>query len=580
MNKRKSLCITLIFLSISYTFLCIFTISSNSKDFYFNNIDKNEELDIREDKLNTADFSPKPINYTSIYRNSTDGIIRRGFESVEFKINASGYFEDNGANYTIMQVKFIDNTIKNFTMQFYDNHNFSYTYKPEVDAPLGFHIVKFYIFNKSLEDGTMILLNTQSTLTNFTIRSTSMVGFNSTEYYRGEYLLADINIDNSNNYDWEVSVVNSTDSSNQKQLLIIPDSNPFQAYFSIDEKFDLVNIPYYLVVNLSAKSGGPSIPDYFGFNVKNNNPIINMISLNPDSVFRTEICEVLLNASDIENIPANLSVSMEILDPNGESINLLEPDLENNNDGTFEGSFSIPANKIKGDYRILFTVDDLNFGSTTIEKEITIKNNLPEIDGYEINDIDTDEPISVNYGDDLKFKFDVDDIEGVAYVTIELILEDATDEDEEEFEITREYEDDLEIVIRTEDLAGGTWTVYVSVTDTDGETTELGDNFDNGPQQITVIPDLLSTYLAWITLIVGSILGIIAGLGIGFYLKKSKYPESKSEEEKVIQQKKPKTVKESITPTKPKAIEKETEKKPEKKESIEPVTKRKIKRKL
>ena len=569
MNKRKSLFIIVFFLTISITFLSIVASSTENKNDYMFTINQENNFLNKEDELKTSNGEIS-LSYSSIFRNTT--IIRRGFDSINITVNVSAFAT---ATKTYMRIYFTNNTNVLINMSYIPgtNKNFTYTYTPEGYAPLGIQRVNFEILNNSDYQ-----LNTGDIYTNFTIRSNSMVGFNSSQYYRNQYLLADITIDNSENFQWEVSAVNSTDILHQKTLTIVY-QNPFQVKFLIDDNFDIVNKDYYLKVNMS-ENGVQWIADYFGFYVNNTNPIFyeNTIQFNPTSVFRTERCDIRVNVNDSESNPSNINVKIRLIDPNRNVA--YTQTLYYSGNGQFIGNFTISAGSPKGIYEVEFEATDDNGGKSTVLKKITIKNNLPKIDGFEINDIDTDEPISVNYGDDLKFKFDVTDVEGVAYVTIKLIMEDATSDDVEEYEITREYEDDLEITIRTEDLAAGTWTVYVSVTDTDGATTDLADNFDSGPQQITVIPDLLTSVMPWITLIVGSILGIIAGLGIGFYMRKSKYPESKPEEAKPITKKKTIKVKESITPTKPKAIEKESVKKPEKKEPKEPTTKRKIKRKL
>ncbi|MFW9898601.1 MAG: hypothetical protein ACFFDO_05010, partial [Candidatus Thorarchaeota archaeon] len=203
------------------------------------------------------------------------------------------------------------------------------------------------------------------------------------------------------------------------------------------------------------------------------------------------------------------------------------------------------------------------------------KNNLPAIDGYEINNYDTDESISVLYGEDLVFEFDVFDVEGVAYITLLLI-----NEDDDEYEITREYEEDLEITVRTVELITGTWDIYVYVTDTDGATVGLDDDFDTAPQKITIIPDTLGEMLSWIMLALGLISGVLFGTAISYYILKSQKLKPEKEidviEKKLKKEKIPRKVK--PTPVKREAAKKLIEEeKPEKKEPKPP---RKIKRKL
>jgi hypothetical protein len=253
-------------------------------------------------------------------------------------------------------------------------------------------------------------------------------------------------------------------------------------------------------------------------------------------------------------------------------------------DGIFEGNFTIDASSPKGNYKVEFEASDQNGGMGIEGAYINIKNNPPEIDGFEINENETDERISVRYGEDLTFKFDVDDIEGISYVTVNLKAEDAIEGQEDEYEISAEFEDDLEIIIRTEDLVTGTWTVYISVTDIDGETTDLDDNFDTGPQQIIIIPDILSSILPWLTLIIGAIIGLIVGIGIAYYRAKAKYLKYKETEEKVPSKKESVSAKKPMKGEKPSIKPEVVKKKPEeiieKKEPERIIDKRKIKRKL
>ena len=121
--------------------------------------------------------------------------------------------------------------------------------------------------------------------------------------------------------------------------------------------------------------------------------------------------------------------------------------LDNNADGTFRGSFSVSASSPRGNYEAKFIATDLDLGTGNGQKIITVKNNPPEIDGYEINDIDTDERISVPYGDDLEFDFDVSDVEGISYITVKLIMEDYVGDEEDEYEVSMAYEEAPEFIL-------------------------------------------------------------------------------------------------------------------------------------
>ena len=405
-----------------------------------------------------------------------------------------------------------------------------------------------------------------------------MINFNSSEYLRGEYLLADLN-DISDNFYWSLSVVNDTVAP--QQTLFELGDNILQINFEINESFDQFNRDYYIRVELTEKPPGKTVSEYFKFFIRNTVPLIiqSTVKFNPTSVFRAKYCVVDLNVSDVEYSGPFINVTMILEDPNGNT--LPAEALDNNNDGSFTKTFSVGTNRPAGNYRVKFEAKDPSDDTGEFSTFLTVKNNPPEIDSYEINDIDTDERISVLYGEELVFDFDVYDDEGIAYITVKLI-----DQDDEEYEITREYEDDLEITIRTEDLITGTWTVYVSVTDTDGMTTKLDSDYDTGPQEITIIPDLLSDILPWIMLFIGLGIGLIGVIVVALARGKSKELTRKiTKEKKVVAEKKPvkakRPKKEKIEPVKKEIVKKEVE--PQKAEEEKPkkiTTKRKIKRKL
>lgn len=548
--------------------LSIIIIPSHKQGNYLQyNLDNNENI--------TKEKIPKTSNgdlsYSDFSQNAS--IIRRGFESIFFEVNVS---DIQYANETHLEITFTNNSIKEFNMTYAPGtmKNFTYEYRPKGYAPLGFQRVRFLVYDEADD-----LINTEANYhTNFTIRSTSMVNFNSSEYYRGDEAVADITIDGSENYDWKIAIVNTTDKS-QQQILEEFQNDPFQINFSIDERFDKLGSHYYVAVNMTEDSSTWNA-DYFGFLINNLNPSINNIKFNPTSVFRGQFCAVTLNASDIESTVSE--VEMKITDTFGQSLSLAHPYLFNSQGNIFKGNFTIRAGGPKGNYIVEFTARDIDGGETTESTGILVRNNPPEINGYEINDIDTNERISVAYGDDIDFKFDVFDVEGISYITVKLIMQDPISDKEDEYKASVAYEDGTELTIRTEDLTPGTWTVYVSVTDTDGETTDLDNDYNTGPQQITVVPDLLSDILPWVMLVIGSIIGIITGIGIGYHVGRSKY--TRPIEEKISPTKKPKKemrpLKEKEIPTKPKRIKEEIKIEPEKEAPKKPTPKRKIKRKL
>lgn len=541
-----------------------------------NNQTNEENKDL--DKLDIK-FKPKmsnglkSLNYSNIFRNATT--IYRGFlqdlHSVNFTVNASGFLTVHHMN---IQIYFPDNTDETYPMTDLTNDNFTYTYTPGYDAPLGFHKVKFIVYN-----GTGFILNTQTTISNFTVKSNCLIGLDpeKSEYRRGETLETSLIVYDFVPYSfkWNITVVDNVNENIQKNIFNVG-NDLFHIKIEINETYEQMNKNYFIKVNMTDVNNNykRTAVAYFQFKVLLPVSILTSIIFNPTSIFREKSCNLDTNVSYIQNdLRIELiNVSLTLIDTNINDLLLI-----NNNDGTFSNTFSVdatyPARKYHYVIKTLYNLEEIE----QYKGAINVKNNPPEIDGYEINDYDTDESISVNYGEDLVFEFDVSDIEGVAYITLLLI-----NEEDDEYEITREYESDLEITVRTAELITGTWEIYVYVTDTDGETVGLDDDFDTAPQKITVIPDTLSNILPWIMLIIGLIIGILVGTGITYYTMKSKMliykPEEKIEalEKRSKKEKKPK--KPEPPPTKPKPTKKLIEEeKPEKKELRKP---RKIKRKL
>ena len=425
-------------------------------------------------------------------------------------------------------------------------------------------------------------MNTDQPVANFTIISNSMVGFTEkNEYHRNNVLIAHLGY-LGNDFSWLIQVSNDTDIFREKISFNVG-TNITTISFPINSSFAQENKFYYIKVNLTKISKNINFAEYFYFKVLSPESLIvsSTIKFTPTQVYRTQACSLYLNVSQNDLIIENIDVSLNLIDTNG--INLPTTYLTNNNDGTFRGGFNVAATKPIGSYRytLIAEYNGDNFDEYT--SYIKILNNPPLIDSYEINNFDTDERISVLYGEDLDFEFDVSDIEGIAYVTILLI-----NEDDDEYEISKEYEDDLEMTVRTAELITGTWDIYVSVTDIDGVSVNLDDDFDKAPQRFTIIPDIIGGIFPWVTLFIGIILGTIVSYGIIYYLKKPKYkpevekeliprkikPERKLKPEKIPKKAKP-------TPIEREPVSKEiTEEKPEKKEPRKITPPRKIKRRL
>ncbi|MFX0187578.1 MAG: hypothetical protein ACFE8A_07580 [Candidatus Hodarchaeota archaeon] len=566
MKRKNAICTILIFFLLLSLFLNVGIFSIN------NQINKNNKF-FKEKEYMEIDLQPKTsqsLNYSSIYKNAS--IIYRGFHSINFTINASDF---QYVNYTRIRISFRNNTVGIYDMTYVPgtNKNFTFTYTPAYNAPLGLHEARFIVYNK-----TGVELNTQTTVSNFTVKSNCMVGLDpeKSEYRRGETLSTSLIVYDFDpyNFKWNVTIVDSVNESNQKNVFNVG-NDLLHIELEINETFEQTNKKYYIKVNMTDINTYQRIAAaYFQFKVLLPESILKQssITFNPTSIFRTQSCTLNLNVSAQENglSIGLINVTFILKDTNSIIVNNIN--LMRKADDTFSTSFSVVATSPKGTYTYVIKTFYKNEEIEQYSGTLSVKNNLPDIDGYEINNYDTDESISVLYGEDLVFEFDAFDVEGVQYITLLLI-----NEDDDEYEITREYEEDLEITVRTAELIIGTWDIYVYVTDTDGATVGLDDDFDTAPQKITIIPDTLGEMLSWIMLVLGLISGVLFGTAISYYMMKSK--KLKPEKEIEVIEKKPKKEKISrLTPVKREAAKKLIEEeKPEKKEPKPP---RKIKRKL
>jgi len=563
-TKKYKIIILILFIFFgSFFSLANFTLKNSQSQISNSNLSQNKDI-----------FVPKisgPLPYGAIKRNVTS--IYRLFESINISIDTSSFLY---ANYAKMHISFSDNSTGEYNMHFDGNDQFSYIYKPEYDAPLGFHTVSFSIYNE-----THTLLHNQSTFTNFTIKTNYMINFDQSEYYIEDRLNAELIVSNFSNYDftWNITLVDSLDEETQNNLIDLEKDSVQFAFRIINETFIEKNSLYYIQLNMTDKKTGRRETAYFPFYVRNNDPTItSAIIFSPEEIFRTEDCTVSFNVTDIESLPKNLQPVINVFDAQGKFLN--QYSLEFESDNLFSGTFSIPSNKPIGNYKIDVAVADEHAGTFSKEAFIIVKNNPPEIHSYTINQKSMNQSISVPYGRNLVFKFNVSDIEGVSYVKVALL-----DEKSEWFNITRAYSgENTEITIRTVDLISGTWIVYIYVIDSDGAITSLIDDYNLAPQGITIIPDIISSYLPWIMFFTGICIGTLVGVVSIYSYLKTKYVES----QKLTQRRK------EITPKKPsfkkklkrKPIERKVEKKekeelkPEIEEDKEPVTKRKIKRQL
>ncbi|TET04536.1 MAG: hypothetical protein E3J90_01075 [Promethearchaeota archaeon] len=570
MIKRKRFIKNVIFaLTLFSIILSIWAISINVGNI--TTLDNDKFLvDFKNDpELKTASNGNPPLDYSDVSQNAS--MIYRLFESVKFNINASKF--DN-PNYTIIQIHYSNGVVGDFSMTNV-GENFTYTFNPGYNTPLGFQNVSFLIYNESAS-----LLSSSTPITNFTITSNYFISLDKTEYNRGDTVYAELGVSNypqPYDFNWNVSVVDN-DNETLQNVLFDVGNDLFQTSILIDDRFEFSNKIYYFKLNMTDVSSGTKEAAYLPFKVLNTLPQISVptvkFSVNP--LKRAEDCIITLNVTeeDPNTLPENLTVSMVIQTSTGE---LLAPiELTNHNNWTFSTTFSVATNKSLGIYQINIEAEDQYNGIDTYTTSITIENNPPRILSYSVNGLSMNQSITLNYGEDLVFNFDVTDVENtIAYITVALI-----DDKNTWYNITREYTPGMRITIRTEELITGIWYAYISVTDIDGATTYLNSDFDLGPQEINIVPDLLTPILPWISFSIGIMLGVLAGVGILYKKFKIKSMDlKKAPSKKSTQQKPAKKVKPDSS------RKKDEEEKIEKAEvrEVKPPSKepqRKIKRKL
>jgi len=508
-----------------------------------------------------------PIANWAITQNATS--VYRLFESINFTLNTLEYSD---VDYTRMQISFTNGSNIDYDMTLVGLNEYHYEYRPEYNAPLGFQNVSFLLYNN-----TDALLNAHTTYTNFTIKTNYMVITNSSEYYIGDDLYAELSVNNFGSYEfgWNITIVNSTIELLQNNIFNLEDDLVQFTFRITNETFhNYVGQTFYIKLNMTNKTLGHKAAAYFPFKVLNSDPTIDesSITFSLSEIFRTEECEISFNVTDIEDPSQDLDVSMTLEDPEGDFVATIIIDYNTGNN--FSKLFSIPAGSPTGKYRITINAEDQNGGVSSFLTFITAKNNLPEIHSYLVNGKSMDEPISILYGNDLIFSFNVSDVEEVAYIKVALI-----DENNKWYNVSISYTGiNTQITIRTIELITGVWYVYIYVVDSDGVTTSLVDDYDLGPQSIRIIPDVLSSFLPWTAFILGTILGILVGVGLVFRHYKSKFADTQA----TTQKKKPSKKKKQREEIPKKILEKESEEiKPEEEEVEKELSpKRKIKRKL
>ncbi|MFX0009691.1 MAG: hypothetical protein ACFE9R_05200 [Candidatus Hermodarchaeota archaeon] len=549
-----------------------------SVNFYFSVIgaNSNKDFTILDDNTNisgnlkTSDNGLPSLNYSAFYQNSSS--VYRLLESVEFVVNTASFPD---TNYSILQIDYSDYTNENLLMEYVSGtHNFTYIYTPRYNAPLGFHNVSFLMY-----DIGDTLLSSDVPITNFTVNSNYLLTLNSSNYYKDNTVYGELIVSDEPapyNFNWNITVVDNDNETLQTNLFHV--ANDVQQFsFKVDERFEFSNKEYLIKLNLSDPIHNIRVPAYFPFTVLNSDPQIEVSSVvfSSYTIKRMEECTVNLNVSDIDfnTVPENLTTSITIKDSLG--ISQTPISLTNNNNWSFTGVFSIASSKPIGRYEVTIELEDQYSGTDSYSTTITVQNNPPKINGYTINGYSMEQSVEVDYGDDIIFAFNVSDVENsISYISVHLL-----NEDDEWYNLTKPYIPNMEFIIRTGELLTGMWLVYISVTDADGATTYLTSDINLGPQELRIIPDLLTPVLPWIAFVVGLIIGLLGAIGILYRKFKSKYEDTKEPTpKKPTIEKKTKKEQKEVKETK----EPEEKEPTESKESEETtqIAQRRIKRKL
>ncbi|MFW9819030.1 MAG: hypothetical protein ACFFE5_05420 [Candidatus Thorarchaeota archaeon] len=422
--------VLILFITLSF-FLSIASIS-------LNNLQRNNPVLIKDHK--TLEMALPDLPYWAIRQNATE--IYRLFESINFTINSFN-LGPGDADHATMQIDLSNGSTKFLDMNFIGNNKFRAEYNPNYNAPLGFQNVSFLVYN-----ATNQLLNSHRTYTNFTILTNYMVNLNNSMYYIGDTVYGELLVSNFQIYDftWNTTIVDSLDELIQNETKIF-DRNIYQFSVLLKNETFRKNRFYYVQLNMTDKNTERKETAYFPFYVRNNKPLINgSIRLSPEEVFRTEDFTISFNVTDIESKSEDLVPWMYIYDAEGELVIQNRIAFDSNN--LFSETFNIPANRPIGKYRVNITLRDPHGAFSSKITYLNVKNNAPEIHSYKINGLNMNKTISIFYGRNLVFTFNVSDIEGLAYIEVALL-----NENDEWFNITKVYTgENTEIIFRTFDL--------------------------------------------------------------------------------------------------------------------------------
>jgi len=520
LNKKSILFILLLFSS-----LLIFNLTNiTSKEIL-------KEENPNYFSLKKPKTSLDPIAYEDILLNTTE--IKRFYETINISLINIDKFDDPDKLDIYVNISFTNNSLVNHSMFIDISLNIAYyNFTPMINAPLGLQNVTFSIFNNSGQD----ILNTKTTKTSFTILNNlpqCAAYLNATKIYRNQFLDVKITPSDTENpqseLNWKTTIIDQSESEKKSIGL-----NIFDFVQEIDSHFNEVNAYYRIKVNITDTDNNHSI-HYFPFEVINSPPEIEIstIVITPEDrgVKRSsESIKITLNVTDIEDdSPSDVDVKLKIEDTNGVEEQL---DFTNNGDGSYELEFNIEASKPMGWYDLTIIAEDQNGGTNQGLDHLIVENNPPEILGYQINNMSTENDISIGYGHDLVFTFnvsDIEEIEGLGFVKVCLL-----NSENEWYNVSNRFYENGSLTIRTVDLIKGKWLVYIFIIDADGAEVGLNIGFDDAPQEIEIIPDI-SPIITWIFIISG----IILGFGLGYLIssilnsRKREVISTTIEEEKV-----------------------------------------------
>lgn len=582
---------SLVVLALLFSSLAIIHLASISNVNFINDDKKaSDSLFPLKSGYPPVDITPSDIKFNG----STDyAEIRRFYDTINITLHNINETFLKRANFgynlseldIYINVTFANGSLFNYTMEKHLKSNItSWTFSPKISDPVGVYNISFSLFNISEN----MLVNTQATNKSFTVLNNmprSSAYLNATKIYRNEFLKVDISPtdieDPLSKLNWSINIIDPSD-----KVIKAIGNNLLTFTQEIDESF-METIYFRVQINVTDLDQNTTITEFI-FQVINTPPEIptSLVIVFPSKLIKrvTDTVEITVNVTDTEDSFAKINVSMTLEDTNGvETIY----DFTNNVDGSFDVDFTIPATSPLGRYNIKITATDSKTDTAEHIDFITVINNDPEILGYSINNLSTSSNMTVLYGQDLVFTFnisDVEPIEGLGFVCVCLL-----NPNNEWFNLSIKYSENASLTVRTEDLVDGRWLVYIFVIDADGKEVGLKTGLDDAPQEI-VIQTSTSALMTWIAVIIALAFGFVIGFLVFSVInsrKKSALPTPKLKEKAPTKAKgKPVVTKKPKEPKKKEEISKKPEEKPaeseeeKKSEKPKPTSQLKIKRKL